>query len=65
MATEITVKYLGIDDWDRAVYEDINKPGRCFKRYEGEKSFYTAWGFDGEPEYLVKDDVIIRIKEDE
>jgi hypothetical protein len=53
---EIKVKYWGMDDWTREVYEDIEN-GDIYKRYEGETMFYKAGSYYGEPIYLVGEEI--------
>lgn len=50
---ELKVKFVGTDDWDREVYEVLNKKGVHLKQYEGTSGFYVAYGFKGEPDYLL------------
>jgi len=56
----IILKYIGIDGWNRAVYQDENNKKRLFcdidlnKPYDHSASIYTKYkGFEGEPDYPI------------
>lgn len=60
MVKEIKIRYIGEDDWNREVYENIES-GRIYKRYKGDKGLYSSSSFNGEPENPLRDDLIVTI----
>lgn len=65
MVKEIKVKFLGIDGWDRKVYQNIEtkqiyKDVDCIN-YSGQ--YYTSDSFDSEPDFPLRENIIVKIIE--
>lgn len=62
---ERKIKFIGIDDWGRKVYQDIDSKRICKDidciNYSGQ--FYTSDRFDGEPDCPLREDLKIIIIE--
>lgn len=46
------LKHVGTDDWSRDVFQD--ETGLFYKRYEDDKTLYSASSYYGEPAYSLK-----------